>query len=95
MAIARKEHVMGQTTQRLLLVAADPTLRFTLEDLLRYYGYMVTTVATMEAAAQQLADHSFDLLLQVGPPATERLSVRSLSEPALDTQTEELAGIPT
>ena len=63
---------MARASPRMLIVAADPALRFTLEELLSYYGYAVTTAASEAVAEVLIAERSFDLLLLI----------RSLAEPA-------------
>ena len=63
---------MTRASPQMLIVAADPTLRFTLEELLSYYGYAVTTAASEAVAEVLIAERSFDLLLLA----------RSLVEPA-------------
>jgi len=54
---------MARASPRMLLVAADPTLRFTLEEVLAYYGYAVTTAASVPAAKTLLEAYPFDMLL--------------------------------
>jgi DNA-binding NtrC family response regulator len=54
---------MDWTNPRILIVAASPTLRFTLEELLRYYGYDVVSAASAEAALGLLAHSRFDMVL--------------------------------
>jgi CheY-like chemotaxis protein len=51
LAVVWKEVVMDSSSPHILVVAASPALRFTLEELLLYYGYTVSTAATAEAAA--------------------------------------------
>ena len=74
---------MARASPQMLIVAADPTLRFTLEELLSYYGYAVTIAASEAVAEVLIAERSFDLLLLV----------RTLAEPAdlLQPQTSETA----
>jgi CheY-like chemotaxis protein len=69
---------MARASPQMLIVAADPTLRFTLEELLGYYGYTVTTAASEAVAQVLIAERTFDLLLLI----------RSLAEPAELNQSE-------
>jgi DNA-binding response OmpR family regulator len=41
---------MDWTAPRILVIAAEPALRFTIEELLRAYGYDVTTAPSSAAA---------------------------------------------
>jgi CheY-like chemotaxis protein len=41
---------MDWTAPRILVIAAEPALRFTIEELLRAYGYDVTTAPSSVAA---------------------------------------------
>jgi len=53
---------MDSFSPHILVVAASPALRCTLEELLRHYGYTVTTAAKGEAA-DLLAHGPFDVVL--------------------------------
>jgi DNA-binding response OmpR family regulator len=53
----------------MLIVAADPTLRFTLEELLGYYGYAVASAASPARAEELIKQGGFNLLLLVYPLA--------------------------
>jgi len=63
---------MDSSSPHILVVAASPALRFTLEELLRHYGYTVTTATTAEAA-DLLAHGPFDVVVldEVPPAITE------------------------
>ncbi|HEX5690243.1 MAG TPA: hypothetical protein VFX76_09585 [Roseiflexaceae bacterium] len=56
---------MSSMNPQLLLVAADPTLRFTLEEVLTYYGYHVTSAASAPAAQALTAAGCYELLITV------------------------------
>jgi hypothetical protein len=51
----------------MLIVAADPTLRFTLEELLSYYGYAVASTVSPARAEELIKQGRFNLLLCVHP----------------------------
>jgi CheY-like chemotaxis protein len=53
---------MDSFSPHILVVTASPTLRFTLGELLRHYGYTVTTAARSEVA-DLLAHGPFDVVL--------------------------------
>ena len=58
---------MPRSQPQLLLVAADPILRFTLEEVLTHYGYQVTSESSAPSALALAEDRRFDLLLMVQP----------------------------
>jgi len=69
---------MDWTAPRILVIAAEPALRFTIEEVLRAYGYDVTTAPSSAAALQLDAEgrcvamHADSTLLAM--PALDRLS---------------------
>ena len=56
---------MARKRPRMLIVAADPTLRFTLEEILQYYGYDAATAASRAEAATLIAHDPFEQVLLV------------------------------
>jgi len=78
---------MDSFSPHILVVAASPALRFTLEELLLQYGYTVTTAARGEAA-DLLAHGPFDVVLDEAlPNITETAStplVQAQPQPLLE-----------
>jgi len=79
---------MDSFSPHILVVAASPALRFTLEELLRHYGYTVTTAARGEAP-DLLAHGPFDVVLLADalPAITETNGaplVQAQSQPLLE-----------
>ena len=56
---------MSHAHPQLLLVAASPTLRFTLEEVLTYYGYDVTSMPSAPSAETLADEGCFELLVTV------------------------------
>ena len=54
---------MDWTAPRILVIAAAPALRFTIEELLRAYGYDVITVPSSAAALHLDAEDRFAAIL--------------------------------
>jgi len=44
---------MDWTAPRILVIAPEPALRFTIEEVLRAYGYAVTTAPSSAAAVRR------------------------------------------
>jgi hypothetical protein len=65
---------MPRSHPQLLLVSADPILRFTLEEVLTHYGYEVTIEPSIATAQALAKDCRFDLLLMVQPLSRTRLA---------------------
>ncbi len=66
---------MDWTAPRILVIAFEPSLRFTIEELLRAYGYDVTTAPSSVAALHLDAERRFAAML---------LDSTLLALPALD-----------
>jgi len=54
---------MDWTAPRVLVIALEPALRFTIEEILRAYGYDVTTAPSGAAALHLDAEGSFAAML--------------------------------
>ncbi len=66
---------MNWTAPRILVIASEPAVRFTIEELLRAYGYDVTTAPSSVAALRLDAEGQF---------AATLLDSTLLALPALD-----------
>jgi CheY-like chemotaxis protein len=54
---------MDWTAPRILVIASKPAVRFTIEELLRAYGYDVTTAPSSAAALRLDAEGQFSAIL--------------------------------
>jgi len=57
------EDTMDQVRPRVLIIAANPTLRFALEELLHAYDYDITSAANSEVAAALAAHQPLEAVL--------------------------------
>jgi CheY-like chemotaxis protein len=66
---------MNWTAPRILVIASEPAVRFTIEELLRAYGYDVTTAPSSAAALRLDSEGQF---------AATLVDTTLLAKPALD-----------
>jgi CheY-like chemotaxis protein len=64
---------MEDTSAHVLIIAAQPTVRFALEELLRAYGYAVTSVSGAAAIPADAAPETWAVVLVASTvPQTDR-----------------------
>ncbi len=87
-----QEVAMDRTSPHVLIVAAQPTVRFALEELLRAYGYDVTSVSGA-AHVQPVAPEASEAVLVASPvPQTDRYG-HAPSEPGNILEREHGTGL--